>query len=68
MDTFSFLSQKSIFIPFIFVFFKDYAYFQWTFLFPMKYMKYYNAGLFKKIKLCFSGYTYNNSYTKVEIK
>ena len=68
LDSFNFFLQYSMILPMFYTFFKRYGYFTINFFTSYKWMRYYETqfNLLRKVHVICSGYSYFNSYTKIE--
>ena len=68
LDSFNFFFQYTVFTPFFYTLFKPYGYFLMTCFSSYKWMSIYETqfNLLRKAHVLLSGYSYFNSYTKVE--
>ena len=68
LDSFNFFLQYSMILPRFYTFFKRYGYFTINFFTSYKWMRYYETqfNLLRKVHVICSGYSYFNSYTKIE--
>jgi N-acetylglucosaminylphosphatidylinositol deacetylase len=69
LDTHNPISQYTIFIPFVFFFFKEYGFFNKNPFYSYKMMKFHTSqfNTMRKIHMLMSSYSYFNSYTKIEL-
>lgn len=69
LDSFSPIKQYTNIIPFLSMFFKEFGYFDWNCLYSWKHMKIYKSqfNFPRRMHVIFSGYSYSNSFTKVEV-
>lgn len=70
LDSFSFISQYTFILPFIYFYFKEHGYFNSKLMFPYRLMQIYKSQfkLFRKVHVLISCYSYLNSFTKIELK
>lgn len=68
LDSFNFFLQYSMIIPMFYTFFKRNGFFTINFFTSYKWMRYYETqfNLLRKVHVICSGYSYFNSYTKIE--
>lgn len=69
-DSFSPLTQYTFIWPFFNLYFKEFSIFDYSFSFSWKHMVLYKSqfNIPRRFHVVFSGYTYCNSFTKVEIQ
>ena len=68
LDSFNFILQYTIIVPLLNALFKRHGFYLMTFFNSYKYMRYYKTqfNLLRKAHVLLSGYSYFNSYTKLE--
>ena len=70
LDSFNPLFQYTFFIPFLSYYLREFGFSTWNFLSSYKIMSIYNSQFNwrRKLHVIFSGYSYCNSFIKVELK